>query len=223
MQVVSGPIGKETVHYEAPPSSIVSAEMQRFIQWFNDTGKGAALEISKPAIRSAIAHLYFETIHPFEDGNGRIGRAISEKALSQGLGQPVLLSLSKTIEANKADYYQALKAAQRSNEITPWIRYFVGVVLAAQKEAEEQIDFTLKKAKFFDRYDAQLNDRQLRVLRRMLEEGPKGFDGGMSAKKYVAITKTSKATATRDLQDLADKGALVAVGGGRSTRYEVGI
>ncbi|MFT5710422.1 MAG: Fic family protein [Halioglobus sp.] len=223
MQVVSGPIGKETVHYEAPPSSAVPKEMKRFIQWFNDTDKGGAAEIKKPAIRSAIAHLYFETIHPFEDGNGRVGRALSEKALSQGLGRPVLLSLSRTIEANKNAYYEALKTAQRCNEITPWIEYFVAVVLDAQIEAEAHIDFTLKKAKFFDRYEDQLNARQLRIVRRMLEEGIKGFEGGMSAKKYGVIAKTSKATATRDLQDLVEKKVLIPLGGGRSTRYDVNI
>ena len=108
--------------------------------------------IHKPAIRSAIAYIYFETIHPFEDGNGRIGRAISEKALSQGIGRPILLSLSKTIEAKRNDYYDALKEAQRSNEITEWIKYFIRMVLDAQIEAEDLISFTLKKVKFFDKY-----------------------------------------------------------------------
>ena len=223
MQVISGPIGKEKIHYEAPPSDRVPKEMARFIDWFNRTGPGGDDEITKAAVRAAITHLYFETIHPFEDGNGRIGRALSEKALSQGIGRPVLLSLSKTIENNKKAYYEALKQAQRSNEITDWVNWFVNITLEAQIEAEEQIDFTLKKAKFFDRHKDQLNERQLRVIRRMLENGPKGFVGGMSAKKYIAITHTSKATATRDLQDMAEKGALVISGGGRSTRYEVSL
>ncbi len=200
MQVTSGPIGKQKVHYEAPSSKRILDEMKKFIRWFNETGPGGSKEIKKPAVRSAIAHIYFESIHPFEDGNGRIGRAISEKTLSQGVGRPILLSLSKTIEANKNAYYDALKVAQRSNEITPWINYFVNVILEAQVNTEEQIDFTLKKTKFFDRFQDQLNERQLRVVHRMLEEGPKGFEGGMSAKKYIAITRTSKATATRDLQ-----------------------
>ena len=221
MQVVSGLIGKEVVHYEAPPSDIVPAEMNQFIRWFNDTAPLGSDAIKKTVVRAAIAHLYFETIHPFEDGNGRIGRAISEKALSQGFGFPVLLSLSKTIEANKNAYYDNLKAAQRSNEITAWITYFVGVILDAQGDAETQIDFTLKKAKLFDRYEAQMNERQLKVVRRMLEGGLDGFEGGMSAKKYIRIAKTSKATATRDLQDLSEKGILRPIGAGRSTRYDV--
>lgn len=221
MQVVSGPIGRQKVHYEAPPSDRVSDEMEAFIQWFNDSASGGKVSIVSPLVRSAVAHLYFETIHPFEDGNGRIGRAISEKALSQGFNRPVLLSLSRAIEADRNAYYDALQAAQSSNEITAWISYFVAMLLEAQTQAEEHVEFTLKKAKLFDQFEAELNERQLRVLRRMLEEGPKGFKGGMSAKKYISMTKASKATATRDLQDLAKRGIFVAVGGGRSTRYEI--
>lgn len=223
MQVVSGLIGKEVIHYEAPPSNIVPDEMRRFIKWFNESAPGERNEIKQPAVRSAIAHFYFETIHPFEDGNGRIGRAISEKALAQGIGRPVLLSLSRTIEANKNAYYDALKVAQRSNEITDWIKYFTQVVLDAQIDAEMLIEFTLQKVRFFDRYREQLNGRQIKVLTRMLDSGPEGFEGGMSAKKYMTITKASKATATRDLQDLAQKGALSLIGGGRSTRYSVNL
>jgi Fic family protein len=221
MQVVSGPIGHERVHFEAPPSPQIPAEMARFIQWFNDTAPGGGKAIRKAAVRSAIAHLYFESIHPFEDGNGRIGRALSEKALSQGLGRPALLSLSRTIEARRKEYYDALKDGQQSNEITLWITWFVHIVLEAQIQAEELIDFTLKKTKLFDRMRDQLNERQLQVLRRMLDEGPHGFTGGMSAKKYMVITGASKATATRDLQDLAEKGIFVPTGGGRSTHYQI--
>lgn len=221
MQVISGPIGKEKVHFEAPPSSQVSKQMKGFIRWFNETGTGGKNAIKKPVVRSAIAHLYFETIHPFEDGNGRIGRSLSEKTLSQGLGRPVLMSLSKTIEANKKAYYDALKEGQRSNEITSWINYFAHVVLEAQIQAEKEIDFTLRKTKFFDRFQSQLNERQMKVLKRMLEKGAKGFTGGMSARKYIAITQTSKATATRDLQDLVERGIFFPSGAGRNVRYEI--
>lgn len=222
MQVVSGAMGKQKVHYEAPPSSHVPEEMERFITWFNETGPGGKNEIKKPPVRSAIAHLYFETIHPFEDGNGRIGRAIAEKALSQGIGRPALLSLSKAIETS---YYDALQEAQRSNEITEWINYFVRTILIAQTEAEELIEFTLQKTKFFDRFKDNLNDRQIKVIRRMLEEGAKGFEGGMNASKYASITKASKATATRDLQELLQMQAisLLGDGGGRSTKYRVNL
>lgn len=225
MKVVSGAIGKEKVYFEAPPSLQVPGEMKAFINWFNSTAPGAKNEIKKAAVRSAIAHLYFETIHPFEDGNGRIGRAIAEKALSQTIGRPVVLSLSKTIEANKNDYYELLQNAQSSNEITPWMEYFIKTSLDAQVEAEAQIDFTLKKTRFFDHYKDQLNERQLTVINRMMEEGPKGFEGGMNARKYIGITKASKATATRDLQQLLEIGAFIPANqsGGRSTSYQVNL
>ncbi|WP_350290200.1 Fic family protein [uncultured Croceitalea sp.] len=219
MQIVSGAIGREVVHFEAPPSKEVPIEMDGFIQWFNESHT----EIKKPILRAAIAHLYFETIHPFEDGNGRIGRAVAEKALSQNIGRPVLFSLSKSIERSKNKYYDALKAAQRSNEITNWINYFVKTVLDAQIDAEQEIEFTLKKTKFFDQHKKNLNERQQKVVKRMLGEGHLGFEGGMNARKYVSLAKTSKATATRDLQDLVAKGIFKPVGGGRSTRYEIDL
>ncbi len=219
MQIVAGAIGREVVHFEAPPSNSVSSEMLKFIGWFNESQQ----RIKKPIIRSVIAHLYFETIHPFEDGNGRIGRAVAEKALSQSIGRPVLFSLSKSIESNKNKYYDALKAAQRSNEITDWINYFVRTVLDAQIDAEQEIEFTLKKTKFFDEHKNELNERQQKVVRRMLKGGHQGFEGGMNARKYVSIATTSKATATRDLQDLVAKGVFKPIGGGRSTRYEVNL
>ncbi|MEM1085866.1 MAG: Fic family protein [Verrucomicrobiota bacterium] len=223
MQVVSGRIDEPTVHFEAPPAARVPLEMERFIAWFNATAPGSKDAIPHAPIRSAVAHLYFESIHPFEDGNGRIGRALSEKALSQGLGRPVVMSLSHTIDEKRSKYYAALKSAQRSNEITSWIDWFVGVVVEAQKDAESQIRFLLQKSKFFQRLESILNERQLKVLRRMFEAGPAGFTGGMNARKYVALTGASKATATRDLQYLAELGALVSLGGGRSTRYELAL
>lgn len=225
MQVVSGAMGKEKVHYEAPPSKKVPQEMDMFILWFNETAPGGKREIKKAPVRSAIAHLYFESIHPFEDGNGRIGRAVAEKALSQGIARPALLSLSRTIEANKNAYYAALEAAQSSIDITSWINYFVGVILNAQGAAEDLIEFALKKTKFFDKFRNQLSKRQLKVIKRMLEEGPKGFEGGINAGKYGSLTQVAKATATRDLQDLLEKGAIILLGesGGRSTRYQLNL
>lgn len=225
MQVISGPLGKQKIHFEAPPSEAVPGLMKDFIQWFNDTAPGGIAEIRKAPVRAALAHLYFESIHPFEDGNGRIGRAIAEKALSQTIGRPVLLSLSRTIEANKKAYYANLETAQRSNEITPWVNYFIQTTLVAQVEAERQIDFTLRKARFFDTYKEKLNERQFAVINRMLEEGPDGFEGGMNARKYIGITKTSKATATRDIQELVEAGVFLrkGTGGGRSTSYHLAI
>ena len=220
MQVVSGRIGNPTIHFEAPPSDQVPAQMSQFIRWFNESRDPLS---GATSVRSAIAHLYFESIHPFEDGNGRIGRAIAEKALSQGLGSPVLMSLSRSINANRKGYYKALQTAQRSNEITPWINYFVNVIYDAQRSAESEINFILKKTKFYRKFENQLNQRQLKVIDRMYQEGAEGFVGGMSAKKYISITKTSKATATRDLQDLLEKEALIIVGAGRSTHYELKV
>lgn len=225
MQVVSGAMGKQKVHFEAPPSSRVNEEMRQFVIWFNSTAPGQENALEFGVVRAALAHLYFESIHPFEDGNGRIGRVIAEKALSQGLGRPVLLSLSRTIEANKSEYYEALSAAQKSLSVTQWINYFVNTTLQAQNEAIEQVQFTLKKARFFDRFKEQLSDRHTKVLKRMFDEGPQGFQGGMNAGKYGSLTKTSKATATRDLQYLLQIQALLPYGegGGRSTRYQLNL
>ena len=221
MQIISGSIGKEKIHFQAPPSEQVPDEMDRFILWFNETAPDGKNAMNSAPVRAAIAHLYFESIHPFEDGNGRIGRAIAEKTLSQTLGRPVVMSLSRTVEADKKSYYTALQQAQTSNEITGWVRYFVEVVLKSQRDSRQQIEFTLQKIRFFDLYGSQLNDRQAKVIHRMLESGISGFEGGMSAKKYMSICKTSKATATRDLQTLHEMGIMKAQGRGRSVRYNL--
>ncbi|MEO5913950.1 MAG: DUF4172 domain-containing protein [Luteolibacter sp.] len=223
MQIVSGRIDRPTVHFEAPPADRVPDEMARFIVWFNETAPGGPKPIPEPPVRSALAHLYFESIHPFEDGNGRIGRALSEKALSQGMGSPAVLSLSRTIEASRNAYYEALEAAQQRNEATAWVRWFVKVVLKAQQDAEAQVRFVLLKSKFFQRFENGMNERQLKVVRRMFQAGPEGFTGGMNARKHIGLTGASKATATRDLQQLAQLGALVPIGEGRGTGYELDL
>lgn len=223
MQVVSGAYGREEVHYEAPPSNRVPMEMEQFFKWYHQPELPVKDDISKAILKSAIAHLYFETIHPFEDGNGRIGRALAEFTLSQTMKSPVLLSLSKTIEKGKKQYYEQLKRGQRDLDITEWINYFARVILDAQIDAKELVQFTLLKAKFFDRYRDQLNERQLKAINRMFENGVEGFEGGMTAKKYIAITKTSKASATRDLQQLQEIGAFIQEGAGRSVRYQLGL
>jgi Fic family protein len=157
MQIVSGYPGKQTVHFEAPPSKKIPKEMKQFIHWFNNTAPNESQEIKFAPVRSAIAHLYFESIHPFDDGNGRIGRAIAQKALSQGSGYPIMLSLSHAIESDKKAYYAALHTASKSNEITSWIKYFVSTILDAQKDAEMQIDFILKKTIFFAQFNTEIN------------------------------------------------------------------
>lgn len=223
MQIVSGPIGKETVHFVAPPPSSVPHEMATFIEWFNETApEGRQVKLPAP-IRAAVSHLYFEAVHPFSDGNGRIGRALAEMALSQELGSPVLLSLSSVIQNQRRAYYKALNlASQGGLDITRWVDWFVRVVLQAQMDAREMIIFVLAKARFWDRHLSELNERQERAIQRMLREGRHGFTGGMSARKYVVITGCSKATASRDLAELVDLGIFQQrPGGGRSTSYDL--
>ncbi|NTU56507.1 MAG: Fic family protein, partial [Anaerolineales bacterium] len=222
MQIVSGAIYAPKVHFEAPPSSQMMLEMERFIAWFNDSApKGKKL---LPALlRAGIAHLYFVSIHPFEDGNGRIGRAIAEKALAQCLGQPTLIAIAYTIERNKKAYYEALERANRRNEITDWLIYFADMVITAQGYTQTWVEFLIKKAKLHDRLRDRLNPRQEKALDRMFREGPEGFTGGLSAEKYISITGASRATATRDLQDLVGKGALVRTGERKHTRYHLNL
>jgi Fic family protein len=222
MQVVSGPLGKTKVHFEAPPSAQVPREMTQFIDWFNRTTPGGPEPL--PALtRAGAAHLYFECIHPFEDGNGRIGRALAEKALAQSLGQPTLTALAATILARRKSYYQALEAANKQIEITEWLAWFVGITIEAQRRTLAMIEFLVDKAKLFERLRGQMNERQEKALVRMFREGLDGFKGGLSAGKYATITGASPATATRDLADLVEKGALVRVGELRHTRYQLGV
>ncbi|MEJ6604371.1 MAG: Fic family protein [Opitutaceae bacterium] len=214
MQIVSGAIHKPKVHFEAPPSKSLPFEMERFIKWFQRTKK------SLPALtRTGIAHAYFVSIHPFEDGNGRIGRAISEKALAEKLGRPTLIALAQTIEKSKKAYYTALQSINESNEITSWLSYFAETVLEAQRTTLVRVEFVIAKAKFFDQLGEHLNDRQTKAIRRLFEAGPNGFIGGLSAENYIVITKTSRATATRDLSDLLRKNALTKTGELKHTRY----
>ncbi|VGO16472.1 Adenosine monophosphate-protein transferase SoFic [Pontiella desulfatans] len=222
MQVVSGHVGKRKVHFEAPPSDRMQPEMNGFIQWFNQTAPNGEQPLSA-LIRSGIAHLYFVSIHPFEDGNGRVGRAISEKALSQNLGQPTLIALARTIEAKRKDYYAALERANRKLEVTEWLHYFAETILEAQAYTIRCVDFLIEKARFFDRLGDQLNARQHKVLVRMFAEGLEGFKGGLSAENYISIAKTSASTATRDLKDLVEKGALSRTGELKHTRYHLNM
>ncbi len=222
MQVVSGSIGQPRVHFEAPPSSRVPSEMERFISWFGRTAPGR--EEPLPALaRAGIAHLYFESIHPFEDGNGRIGRAISEKALAQSLGQPTLTALAATILGRRKSYYEALEGANKENEISRWLLWFAGVAIEAQRRTIALVEFLIDKAKLLGRLKGQLNARQGKALLRMFREGPEGFRGGLSAGKYSTITGASPATTTRDLADLVAKGALVREGERRHARYHLSV
>lgn len=218
MLIVSSGRYEPTVHFEAPPSAQVPNLMQAFIDWFNQSAPAGSEPLS-PLVRASITHLYFETIHPFEDGNGRIGRALAEKALAQGLGQPTLIALSTIMEHNKKAYYAALKETNHSLDITDWLNYFAKTTLQAQAQSQAQVEFLIQKARFFDSFDARINERQRKVLLRMFKEGIKGFEGGLSADNYMKIAQSTPATTTRDLQALVAMGALVKQGELRYTRY----
>lgn len=222
MQVVSGAIYNPKVHYEAPPSVGVPREMKRFIVWFNQTSPDGKTPL--PVLtRAGIGHLYFECIHPFEDGNGRIGRAIAEKALAQGLDHPPLTTLAMTILAKHKAYYEALERNNTKIEITDWLRWFAGSAIEAQRRTTALIEFLLDKTRLLDGLKGQLNERQEKALLRVLCEGPEGFKGGLSASNYITVTGTSPPTATRDLADMVAKGALIRSGERRHARYRANI
>jgi Fic family protein len=222
MRVVSGPAHAPEVHFEAPPSSEMKREMDGFVAWFNKTAPGGGQPL--PALtRAAIAHLYFVSIHPFEDGNGRIGRALSEKSLAQNLGQPTLIALAYTIERGRTEYYRALEYNNKQVKIDDWLGYFGNTVIEAQRNTIKRVEFHLAKAKLYEKLRGRLNGRQDKVLARMFREGIGGFKGGLSAENYISIAKTSRATATRDLQDLVAMGALTRTGELRHTRYHLNI
>jgi Fic family protein len=222
MQVVSGRIGAPKVHFEAPPSKQVPSQMKRFIAWFNRSAPQSAEPL--PAItRAGIAHLYFESIHPFEDGNGRVGRAVAEKATAQSIGQPVLLALATTILAHQKNYYEALERANKSNDVTEWLIWFAGIAVEAQRQSITQVEFIIAKAKLLYRLRSQINARQEKALLRMFAEGTGGFRGGLSAGNYSTITGAPPATTTRDLADLVEKGALIRSGERRHARYTLNL
>jgi Fic family protein len=222
MQIVSGALHTPRVHYEAPPSDRVPTEMQAFIAWFNETAPNTIHPL--PAIiRAGIAHIWFESIHPFEDGNGRIGRAIAEKALAQTVEAPSLTALAETIHRHRKDYYAQLQLASRTNDISDWLSWFAEIVLEAQERTLTRIRFLIAKTRLLDRVRGQINDRQEKALIRMFAEGPDGFKGGLSAKNYQTITDASSATTTRDLAELVKAGALHREGERKATRYYLQI
>jgi Fic family protein len=222
MQIVSGPLHARKVHFEAPPAAAVPREMRRFIDWFHRSAPSGKEPL--PALtRAGLAHLYFESIHPFEDGNGRLGRAVSEKAFAECVGQPTLTALAATLLARRKSYYAALEAASQVNEVTPWLAWFAGIAIEAQRRTAAMVEFLIDKTKLLDRLRGRLNARQEKALLRMMSEGPEGFRGGLSAGNYMQITGAATATATRDLADLVDQGALVRTGERRYARYNLAI
>jgi Fic family protein len=220
MQIVSGPLGREKVHYEAPPSRAVPAEMKRFLKWFNGTEEPDSL------VRAALAHLWFETIHPFEDGNGRVGRAIIDLTLARDIGDASrALRISRQLSDNRDEYYDRLQRAQHAGlDATPWVLWFVSQVGAACEKAVAVVDLSLAKARFWATHsDKDLNARQRKAVNALLDVGPGGYEGGMSTRKYEGLTATSRPTASRELIELARLGLFRTVGAGRSTRYYVDL
>jgi Fic family protein len=226
MQIVSGQPGKETIHYTAPPSAQVPFEMQAFLAWFAETTPSAPAHPLDGITRAAIAHLWFESIHPFEDGNGRIGRAIMDMALAQDLGETTrLYSLSSQLMQHRKGYYDALHQAQHGSlDVSDWVLWFTQQFSLACQATCALIDRALEKSTFWQTHSlTPLNERQRKVIQRLLDDGDGGFLGGLNADKYMKITSTSKATATRDLADLLKNGLLRSTGQGKAVRYHVAV
>jgi len=215
MKIVSGPIGRETVHFEAPVADRLELEMSRFVEWFNST-----VSID-PVLKAGIAHLWFVTIHPFEDGNGRIARAIADMALARADGtKDRFYSMSSQIETERKDYYRELESAQRGEvDITRWLAWFLGCLDRAIEGADPALAAVLNKAKLWQRINRRpVNDRQRWVINRMLD----GFKGFLNTSKYANLAKCSTDTALRDVRELLARGILVQnPGGGRSTSYRL--
>ncbi|HEX8541019.1 MAG TPA: Fic family protein [Pseudomonas sp.] len=228
MQVVSGRIDRPTVHFEAPPREGLEAQLDAFFDWFNRSQSDASLD---PLLRAGLAHFWFVILHPFDDGNGRLTRAITDLALAQAENQAIrFYAMSASILAARPDYYRILEFSQKDGlDVTPWLEWFLQTLLDSLQLATQRIDRVLAKARFWQQHRAkELSPEQVKVLNRLLDGsllGDKpGFEGGISAAQYQAVAKVSKATATRHLADLLDKGCLQKLpGGGRSTRYQISL
>ncbi|MBS0629213.1 MAG: Fic family protein [Verrucomicrobia bacterium] len=220
MQVVSGGLGHHKVHFEAVPGPEVEKEMKQFLAWWELSYGG-----EDGLVRAGIAHFYFVTIHPFEDGNGRLARAITDMALAQDEKLPTrFYSLSSQIMKERKDYYAILERCQRGDlDITAWLGWFLGCYTRAINGALKLVAKVLAKATFWQHFGhVSLNERQLKVINLLLNSGVGGFEGGLTTRKYVSIAKTSRATAFREIEDLVEKGLLVQnPGKGRSTSYDL--
>jgi Fic family protein len=218
VQVVSGPVGRERVHYEAPPAERVPEEMSRLLSWWESESSGLV-----GLARAGVAHLWFETIHPFEDGNGRVGRALADMALAQAEKRRRFYSLSSQIHEERNDYYRVIEEAQKGDgDITEWLAWFLGCARRAVERSGQEVEKALRKTRFWQHLSArELNGRQVKAVTRLLEAGPGGFEGGLTNQKYRGMTNASKVTATRDLANLLGHGILVQSGEGRGTRYEL--
>jgi Fic family protein len=220
MQVVSGRIDRPRVHFEAPPRDRLEEELNTFLEWFNRPPAGL-----DPILRAGIAHIWLITLHPFDDGNGRVARAVTDRALAQAERRSVrLYSLSAAIMAQRKAYYCNLESTQKGDlDITEWLAWFLDILEEALQEALSRIALILDKARFWQLHATTvLKERQIKVLNRLLDNAGKEFENGINARKYQSLTKVSKATATRDLTDLLEKGCLCKLsGGGRNTRYAI--
>jgi Fic family protein len=220
MQVVSGPIGREKIHFEAPPSDKIDLEVRKFISWWE---KGSIR--TEGLLRAGIAHFRFITIHPFEDGNGRIARALTDMSLAQDEKlTPRFYSLSSRIMTEREDYYDVLERSQKGDiDITPWLKWFLGCYQRAVEDSQTLISNILAKAEFWQRHgQTTLNDRQRKVVNRLLDAGPGGFEGGLTTRKYVSMAKVSRTTGFREISDLVKKHILLQnEGRGRSVSYDI--
>jgi Fic family protein len=220
MQVLSGPIGREKIHFEAPPAKQVSTEMKQFFVWWQESiGKSEGL------LRAALAHFYFVTIHPYEDGNGRLARALTDMALAQDENlEKRFYSLSSQIMRERDEYYSVLESTQKSDgDITQWLLWFLQCAERAIVHSETLIATVLFKGEFWNRHaQTPLNERQRKVVNRLLDAGPGGFEGGLTTRKYVSLARVSRATAYREIADLVQKNLLhPQQGKGRNVSYDL--
>ena len=215
MQVVSGPYGRQKIHFEAPPANRLDAETDRFLAWLNNDFS------QPPLIKAGLAHLWFVTLHPFDDGNGRIARAIGDLLLAKADGSPQrFYSLSSQIQRDRKAYYDILERTQKgSMDVTAWLTWFLAALKQALNNAHTTLDAVLSKARFWQRWaETPMNERQIKVLNKLLD----GFDGKLTSSRWAAIAKCSADTALRDINELVRAGVLRrAEGGGRSTAYEL--
>jgi Fic family protein len=220
MQVVSGPIGREKVHYQAPPANRLKEEMKRFLRWWEKSR-----EEVDGIIRAALAHLWFVAVHPFDDGNGRIARTITDMALAQDENLATrYYSLSSQIMVERDAYYEVLERTNKQdNDITQWLQWFLACMSRAILSSKRLLSNVMQKARFWQRHaQTDLNERQRKALNRLLDAGPGGFEGGLTNRKYAGMTHVSRATAQRELADLVKKGLLRPnPGGGRSASYDL--
>ena len=226
MEVISGAIGYEKIHYLAPPSDVIDEEMKRLLKYCNEKNENIY-------VKSAIVHLWFVIIHPYEDGNGRVARAITDYMLIQGttFTQFKLYSISTAINNDRKGYYEILDKTtnlfkNREFDITHWIEWHLSILKDAMQNGLKSIEYLVQKTKFWDKYrEHVLNDRQIKVLNKILDIGYENFEGGISTKKYISLTKVSKATAVRDISQLVELGCIKQIEGssGRNIRYKLAL